>query len=216
MQRGFIITGTDTGIGKTVVSAMLVQAFGCCYHKPVQAGLDEETDSDAVQRLAECSAERVIAERYRLVTPASPHLAAEIDGVEITVDSLELPASDLPLIVEGAGGLMVPLNRETLYIDMFQKWCLPLILCARTTLGTINHTLLSIQAMRKRRLNIHGVVFVGDANESSESIIEAFGHVRRLGRLPHLHPLTTDALATAFKNNFERSDFSDQLSGNHS
>ena len=188
MQRGFIVTGTDTGIGKTVVSAMLVQAFGCCYHKPVQAGLDEETDSDVVQRLSECSAEQIIAERYCLVTPASPHLAAEIDGIEITTEQLELPASSQPLVVEGAGGLMVPLNRETLFIDMFQMWQLPLILCARTTLGTINHTLLSIYTMRKRRLNMQGVVFVGDANESSESIIETFGHVRRLGRLPYLDP----------------------------
>lgn len=141
MQR-LIVTVTDTGIGKTVFSAGLAGALGGYYWKPVQSGLDGETDSDTVRRLSGLAAERILPERYRLATPASPHLAAEIDRVTIDPDQLEPPATPEPLVIEGAGGLMVPLTREVTAIDLFARWDAPLVLCARTTLGTINHTLL--------------------------------------------------------------------------
>jgi dethiobiotin synthetase len=164
----------------------------------VQSGLDGETDSDTVRSLSGVSAERILPERYRLVTPVSPHLAAEIDGVSIDPDLLELPATPRPLVVEGAGGLMVPLTREVTYLEMFARWRAPLVLCARTTLGTINHTLLSITALRARDIPLIGVVFIGDANEDSERTIVAMGRTRHLGRLPHLPQLDAGTLRAAF------------------
>ncbi|HVX77180.1 MAG TPA: dethiobiotin synthase, partial [Bradyrhizobium sp.] len=138
MTAAIVVTGTDTGIGKTVFSAALVRALDGCYWKPVQSGLEEETDSAIVHRLSGLAAERILPERYRLKTPASPHLAATLDGISIDPAQLQLPDVSRPLVVEGAGGLLVPLTRELTYIDMFVRWRAPVVLCARTTLGTIN------------------------------------------------------------------------------
>ncbi|RWF14555.1 MAG: ATP-dependent dethiobiotin synthetase BioD, partial [Mesorhizobium sp.] len=150
MTVQIVVTGTDTGIGKTVFAAGLAGLLDGVYWKPVQAGIDEGTDSETVSRLAGLSAERVLPEAWRLTEPLSPHRAAELDGVEIDTRALVLPATDRPLVVEGAGGLMVPVNRRALYIDIFARWRAPVVLCARTGLGTINHTLLSIEALRAR------------------------------------------------------------------
>lgn len=198
----FVVTGTDTGIGKTVFAAALAGATGAPYWKPVQAGLDDETDSEVVARLANVA---VVPEAYRLVTPASPHLAAEIDGVTIDPDQLTPPEGDL--IVEGAGGALVPLTRTLLYADMFARWQIPVIICARTSLGTINHSLLTIEALRARDVPIHGLAFLGDAVEDSEAIIAQISGVRRLGRLPIIDPLTPQKLAAAFSANFDLADF---------
>lgn len=198
----FVITGTDTGIGKTVFSAALAGALGAPYWKPIQSGLEEESDSEAVARLAGVP---VLAEAYRLVTPVSPHLAAEIDGVNIDADATMPPEGDL--IVEGAGGTLVPVTRRLLYADLFARWAIPVIICARTALGTINHSLLTIEALRSRGVPIHGIAFLGDAVPDSEATIAAMGRVPRLGRLPHLDPLTPQTLADAFKANFNLTDF---------
>jgi len=198
----FVVTGTDTGIGKTIFSAALAQATGASYWKPIQAGLDEETDSEVVARLAGV---RIIPEAYRLVTPASPHLAAEIDGVNIAPETLAPPPGDL--IVEGAGGALVPMTRTTLYADLFACWQIPVIVCARTMLGTINHSLLTIEALRSRNVPIHGLAFLGDAVPDSEAIISEISGVRRLGRLPIVDPLTSESLAASFTANFNLSDF---------
>lgn len=198
----FLITGTDTGIGKTVFSAALAGATGAPYWKPIQSGLEEETDSQAVARLAGVP---ILPEAYRLATPASPHLAAEIDGVAIDADALTPPAGDL--IVEGAGGALVPVTRTLLYADLFARWRIPVIVCARTALGTINHSLLTIEALKSRGVAIHGVAFLGEAVEDSEAIIAQLGGVRRLGRLPIVDPLTPETLAAAFNANFDLADF---------
>ena len=198
----FVVTGTDTGIGKTIFSAALAQATGAPYWKPIQSGLEEETDSEIVARLAGVP---VRPEAYRLVTPASPHIAAEIDGVNIDVEKLTPPPGDL--IVEGAGGALVPVTRTTLYADLFAKWQVPVIVCARTALGTINHSLLTIEALRSRGVPIHGLAFLGDAVEDSEAIISGISGVRRLGRLPVIDPLTSETLAAAFSAHFDLSDF---------
>lgn len=202
-----VVTGTDTGIGKTVFSAALVGALDGCYWKPVQSGLEEETDSEIVQRLSGLAANRILPERYRLNTPASPHLAAAIDGVIIDPEQLQLPEVSRPLVVEGAGGLLVPLTRELTYIDMFARWRAPIVLCARTTLGTINHTLLSIEAIRARGIALTGVAFIGEENADSEAIIVELGHTRRLGRLPRLSSLTANTLKAAFAAHFDVRDF---------
>ena len=198
----FVVTGTDTGIGKTIFSAALARATGAPYWKPIQSGLEEETDTEIVARLASVP---VRAEAYRLVTPASPHIAAEIDGVNIDVEKLAPPPGDL--IVEGAGGALVPVTRTTLYADLFAKWQVPVIVCARTALGTINHSLLTIEALRSRGVPIHGLAFLGDAVEDSEAIISGISGVRRLGRLPVIDPLNGETLADAFKANFNVADF---------
>ena len=207
MTRQIIVTGTDTGIGKTVFSAGLTGALDGYYWKPVQSGLDDETDSDAVRRLSGLAPERVLPELYRLKTPVSPHLAAQIDGVAIDADGLDLPATPAPLVVEGAGGLMVPLTREVTYLDVFTRWREPLVLCARTTLGTINHTLLSIEAIRVRDIPLLGIAFIGDANTDSERTIVDMGRTRRLGRMPHLPILNDDTLRAAFTSHFDVRNF---------
>lgn len=203
MTKGIVITGTDTGIGKTVFSAGLAGLLDGFYWKPVQSGLDEETDSEAVARLSGLPAGRVLPEVYRLKTPLSPHRSAEIDGVAIEAAKLSLPDLPGPLIIEGAGGVMVPLNRQTRFIDIFREWQLPVILCARTGLGTINHTLLSIEALRARAIPLIGVAFIGEEMADSQRTIAEFANVRQLGRLPYLDPLTSRTLREAMVSGFD-------------
>jgi dethiobiotin synthetase len=207
MSRHIIVTGTDTGLGKTVFAAGLAGALDGVYWKPVQAGTEEETDRETVLRLSGLPPERVMAEAYRLATPVSPHLAAELDGITIDPDALILPDVDRPLVVEGAGGLLVPLTRKVTYIDVMARWKVPVVLCARTTLGTINHSLLSIEALRARNMTIAGIAFIGDENRESERMIADLGRVRRLGRLPHLAPLTAASLRAAFARHFRLDEF---------
>jgi dethiobiotin synthetase len=201
-----VVTGTDTDIGKTVFAAGLTAALGARYWKPVQAGLADGSDAASVVTLG-VPADHVLPEAYRLTTPCSPHLAAEIDGVTIDPDLLALPQVDGPLVVEGAGGVMVPVTRELIFADLFARWGKPVMLVARTGLGTINHSLLSIEALRSRGVPILGVAFVGDAVEDSEATIAALGKVRRLGRLPRLDPLNAATLSEAFAANFDLEAF---------
>ena len=203
----FIVTGTDTGVGKTVFSAALAGALGASYWKPVQAGLEGETDSETVRRLSGLGQDRILPEAYRLKLPASPHISAAREGVRIEASRLAIPARPGPLVIEGAGGLMVPLSPDLLQIDVFASWGLPAILCARTSLGTINHTLLSLEAMARRSIKLHGIAFTGDGDEEVEAAILGFGKARRLGRLPPLDPLNADTLSHAFHANFHLSDF---------
>jgi dethiobiotin synthetase len=185
----FVVTGTDTGIGKTIFAAGLTAALEAAYWKPIQAGLDEETDVETVHRLTGAT---VLDEAYRLTTPCSPHRAAEIDGIDIDLKKLVVPNCKGPLIIEGAGGVLVPI---------------PVILVARTALGTINHSLLSIEALRARGVPIHGVAFIGDGVEDSEATIAEIGQVKRLGRLPFLPTLNRMTLAPAFAAAFKAEDF---------
>lgn len=201
-RKGFIVTGTDTGMGKTVFAAGLTRALGATYWKPIQAGLDGETDSEAVARLG-VDASRIHPERYRLSMPASPHVAAAAEGVPISPGELALPEGAEPLVIETAGGVMVPIAPGLLQIDLFGIWGLPVILCARTTLGTINHTLLALEALRGWGIAVQGVAFIGDAAQQSEEAVAEFGAARRLGRLPWLDPLTAETLAHAFAQAFD-------------
>ena len=205
-MSAFIVTGTDTDVGKTVFAAALAGALDAYYWKPVQAGLEEGGDRTQVARLAGLAEDRVLPEAYRLATPCSPHRAAEIDGVTIDPDRLALPPQR-PLVVEGAGGALVPLGDDLLYADLFARWGLPTIVVARTALGTINHSLLTIEALRARGVPVHGIAFIGEAVEDSEATICRMGAVERLGRLPMLDPLRPDALADAFARNFDLADF---------
>ena len=202
-----VVTGTDTDVGKTVFAAGLVGALGATYWKPVQAGLEGGTDRETVMHLAGLTDARALPERWRLKTPVSPHLAAEIDGVEIDPGELTPPQVDGPLVIEGAGGLFVPLTRGTLTIDVFAGWGLPVVLVARTALGTINHTLLSLSALKARGVPVLGVAFVGEEKADSMRAIATFSGAKVLGRLPQISPLTPRTLAAAFGQAFRKEDF---------
>lgn len=204
-----IIAGTDTGIGKTICSAMLTSVLKGTYFKPIQSGSNEDKDILTVKQLSELSDEHFLKEKYLLAEPLSPHLAAEIDGTIINEEDLILPneVQFKPLIVELAGGLMVPVNRQTLYIDILKKWSdtnkAKVILCARTGLGTINHALLSIEALRARNIDIMGIVFIGEENTDNKKTIIDFSGVRNLGSIPKLDKINRVSLIDTFYDNFD-------------
>ncbi len=215
-MKKFVITGTDTDIGKTAFSAALMLGLETAGHKPhywkpVQSGL-ESVDTRTVQQLTELPDERFLPEKYILSEPLSPHRSAEIDGVQIDVDALRdvnnIPTHDGGVtIIEGAGGLMVPLSRENLQINLYRDWRIPLILCARTGLGTINHTLLSLDAIWSRGIPLLGIVFIGDDNLDNIRTIAEFSGVKILGHMPHLDHLDDTSLRLMFGNNFNARDF---------
>jgi len=184
------ITGTDTGIGKTVVSAWLCLHLHAAYWKPIQSGLDGETDTQTVARL---SGAPVFPEAYRLPEPLSPHLAATRAGLEIDVETIEAPNAPR-LIVEGAGGLLVPLDGRRCMADLIALLGLPVLVVARSGLGTINHTCLTLEALRARKLPTLGVVMVGDPNRENRAAIERYGRVPVLDELPQLPEVHRHAL----------------------
>lgn len=189
-----VVCGTDTDVGKTVVSALLVQGLGAHYWKPVQSGLEGGGDTGRVQQLLGLPPERVWPEAYRLTAPVSPHWAAERDGVSIDPARLALPAGDGPLVVETAGGLLVPLRRNWLQIEQIAVWGLPVVLVARSGLGTLNHTLLSLEALQRRSIPVLGLVLNGDPHPDNPRTLEALGGVPVLAELPPLDPLDREGL----------------------
>ncbi|MFY9657321.1 MAG: dethiobiotin synthase [Methylocystis sp.] len=207
-MSAFVVAGTDTGVGKTIFAAALAGALDAAYWKPVQAGLDGETDSLAVARLSGLPPERILPEAFRLRTPASPHFAAALDGLSIDLDSLDPPREPRPLVIETAGGVMTPLTLQTKTADLLARWGLPVIVVARTRLGTINHSLLTLEALRRRGAPVLGVAFIGEEDAQAQNAIAQMAETRILGRLPHVSPLTRETLATAFAAGFNRRDFS--------
>lgn len=190
-----VVCGTDTDVGKTVVSALLVQGLGAHYWKPVQSGLEGGGDSGRVQALLQLPAERVLPEVYRLQTPASPHWAAELEGRELDPAQLTVPESAGPLVIETAGGLLVPITRQWLQIDQLQRWGLPVLLVARSGLGTLNHTLLSLEALRSRGIAVLGLVLNGEPHPDNARTLSELGGVPVLAELPPLARLDAAALA---------------------
>jgi len=186
MRRHFFITGTDTGVGKTTLSALLCAALDAVYWKPIQTGTLEGSDRGTVMRLAGIGTDRTLDETYKFVPPVSPDLAARWAGVEIDLAKITLPAhiANDSLVVEGVGGVLVPINHKQFVLDMMVKFKLPIILAARSGLGTVNHTLLSLAALHAAELQVHGVVLIGDQNRENRETIERFGHVRVIGELP--------------------------------
>jgi len=183
-KKQFIISGIGTDVGKTVASAIISQALNATYWKPVQAGDLDWSDTMKVDNWTDDKV-IVLKEQFRLTAPMSPHAAAFLDGVSITQDAFVIPQVEGNLIIEGAGGLMVPVNNEgLLYIDLFQRWNLTVILISRHYLGSINHTLLSIGALKSRNIPIEGIVFVGEENKATESIILNTTGVHFIARIP--------------------------------
>ncbi|MEG6509217.1 dethiobiotin synthase [Methyloligella sp. 2.7D] len=193
-MQGFFVTGTDTDIGKTVVSAWLTTHLGAKYWKPVQAGIEGETDTQKVTRLAELSADRVVPETYVLPDPLSPHEAARRAETEIDLTTFKLPETDDFIVVEGAGGLLVPLNDSELVADLAEDLHLPLIVVARSGLGTINHTLLTLEAARRRGLTIAGVIMVGPEMPHNRAAIERYGKTQVIAEIPLFETLDHAAL----------------------
>src|ERR1700722_8727758 len=209
MANRFFITGTDTGIGKTVVSALLCAALEALYWKPIQTGTREGTDRNTVMELADIPASQTIPETYRFTPPVSPHLAARLAGARLYLRNIRMPriaASD-SLIVEGAGGALVPINRTQLMTDLMKHLKLPILLVARTSLGTINHTLLSLAALRAARLSVSGVVMVGKPNIENRKAIEHYGEIDVIGAVPILTRINRRVLIGTFQKHFDRKVF---------
>ncbi len=191
----YFVTGTDTDVGKTVVSAWLMlhleaRFAGVHYWKPVQSGVAEGPgDREVVQKLTGFGPGRFHACGYELPEPLSPHEAARRAGVRIEMARIEMPRGDGPLIVEGAGGVLVPLNEKVLMLDLIVALGLPVVVVARSTLGTINHTLLTLEALRRRRVDVAGVVLNGPHAPHNRAAIEEYGRVHVIGELPPLSPL---------------------------
>ena len=188
------MTGTDTDVGKSVACAWAMLHLGGAYWKPVQSGLETETDTQLVKRVTSYEDDRFFPSRFELNEPLSPHAAAKIDGVRIDLNDFSLPESSRPLIVEGAGGVMVPLNEQNFMIDLMARLKLPVIITARSTLGTINHSLMSISLLRLAGVSIAGVILNGPLNEGNKQAIAEYGNVKILGELPHLEDLSKDSL----------------------
>jgi dethiobiotin synthetase len=198
----FIVTGTDTNVGKTMLASLLMASLPeYHYWKPIQSGLDTDIDSEIVQRQSGCEPDRIFREAYRLTEPLSPHLSSKIDGVVIQPDRLALPTNN-NLIIEGAGGVLVPINQKILMIDLFAEWKLPVVIATRSSLGTINHTLLTIEALRKRTITILGCVTIGDLNRENEEAISQFGNTTIVGRIPHLQTINASSLRLIFEQEF--------------
>ena len=192
-RRGVFVTGTDTGVGKTLVAALLARAWRATYWKPLQTGLrDEPGDTETVRGLA---AVATLSPLHELQAPLSPEAAAGCEGVALDLRAARLPdAGAAPLVVEGAGGLMVPIAEGEMMIDLIQRLGLPVVLVARGTLGTINHTLLSLEALRRRGIPVTGVVLNGACTPGSREAIARHGRVRILAELPPLERVDADAV----------------------
>jgi len=201
------VTGTDTGIGKTVLSALLVAALDLDYWKPIQTGASEVTDRQTVIMCAGIPAERTHPEQYIFDPPVSPHLAAELKGVEIEIERIRRPLTSRRLVIEGAGGVLTPVSDDEFMLDLMRHIGVPVIVAARSALGTINHTLLTVAAIRNAALDLRGVVMIGKENKDNHRSIERYGRVPVIGSIPWLDNINRGALRSAFTQYFDASAF---------
>jgi dethiobiotin synthetase len=201
-MRKLFVTGIGTDVGKTVVSSVLVEALKADYWKPVQTGSFFSTDTAKVQKWVLNSESKFHPEGYMLKQYMSPHAAAELEDIEIRLSDLKLPETNNTLVIEGAGGLMVPLNRTEFMIDMIRQFDAEVVLVIQNYLGSINHTLLSIDALKNRGLNILGVVFNGAPHQLSQDIIMDYCQLKVLGRINKEKDLTPEIIKT-YANEFE-------------
>jgi len=209
MAEDLFVTGTDTHVGKTVLSALLVAALKGTYWKPIQTGASEGTDRQQVMRWAELPESRTVAECYCFDPPVSPHLAAEASGVTIELGRICRPQiSAVPLIIEGAGGVMVPINASELMLDLIRMLGAPVVVASRTALGTINHTVLTVRALRGAGVCVKGVVMIGPENPDNVRAVERYGAVPVVGRIPVLNRICRSTLLQVFESSFDRRAFS--------
>lgn len=209
-MKGFFVTGTDTGIGKTIVSASLAialkQSEEICYWKPIQTGIEEDNDTETVRTLAKLTDEEIFDEGFRLERPLSPHLSARLANVQLTIGKVlrfaENADSERFFIVEGAGGILVPLNEYEMMIDLMKALKLPVIVVARSGLGTINHTCLTLETLRNRGLEVFGVIMNGEPNSENRQAIEYFGNTKVLAEMPKFETLSSETLIAWSKENY--------------
>ena len=204
MKESLFVTGTDTNVGKTLLSALLVAALEAIYWKPIQTGATEQTDRQTVIKLAEITEAQTIPESYCFDPPVSPHLAAESSGVKIDLARIRVPVKvDKPVIAEGAGGILVPINDSELMLDLARHLGFPVLIAARAALGTINHTLLTVRALRCAKMGIKGVVMIGNRKKDNERSVEHFGAVPVVGWIPWLDRIGRQTLLQVFRSNFD-------------
>lgn len=202
-QRKLFVTGIGTDVGKTIAAAILTQALEADYWKPIQAGDLEHSDSIKVSTLLSNAKSQILENSYQLNTPASPHFSAQLDGITIDINQIKEPKTANHLVIEGAGGLLVPLNDADCIIDLIQK-DYEVILVSRHYLGSINHTLLSLEALMSRNIPCAGIIFSGDENPASESIILSKSGVKCIGRIdqePYFDANVIAYYADKFKDN---------------
>lgn len=199
-MKGIFVTGTDTGIGKTIASASLVCALRkqekVYYWKPIQTGIEEDNDTETVRKLANCADGEIFDRGFRLEKPLSPHLSARLANVKITIEKVLsfIETNERFWIVEGAGGILVPLNESEFMIDLIKALRLPVLIVARSGLGTINHTLLTLEALRNRNLELFGVIMNGEPNEENRKAIEHFGKTKVLAQMPKFEKIDFEIL----------------------
>lgn len=210
MKGSLFVTGTDTNVGKTLLSAVLVAALDAIYWKPIQTGAVDGTDRETVIKLAAIPETQTLRECYCFDPPVSPHLAAAASGVRLDLERIQPPTNlAKPVIVEGAGGILVPINDSQLMLDLADSLGFPVIIVARAALGTINHTLLTIRVLRCAKVPIKGVVMVGHRNRENERSVERFGGIPLVGWIPWLDKINREALLQVFRRNFDPEHFRD-------
>ena len=204
MTESLFVTGTDTNVGKTLLSALLVAALDAIYWKPIQTGTREGTDRQTVIQLAEIPEAQTLPESYSFDPPVSPHLAAEESGVRIDLGRIQPPANSArPIIAEGAGGILVPINDSELMLDLARHLGFPIVIAARAALGTINHSLLTVHALRCAKMAVKGIVMIGRRNRENERSVEHFSGVPVVGTVPWLEIINREALLKVFRKNFD-------------
>ncbi|MGN7989796.1 dethiobiotin synthase [Pedobacter sp. 22226] len=198
----YFITGIGTGIGKTLISAIITEKLKADYWKPIQSGDLDMSDSITIKSLISNEKTIIHPESYRLTQPLSPHLSARIDEIEIDLQKINIPETDNNLIIEGAGGLMVPLNEKELIVDLIKKLNAEVILVSQNYLGSINHTLLSLNLLKQYQIPVKGIVFNGDENEETERYIQQYGKVKSLGHVPNLNLINKENIIAGSENLF--------------
>lgn len=199
------MTGIGTDVGKTIASAIVTESLQADYWKPVQAGDVDDSDSHKIQRYLSNEKSKIHPNSYVLQTPASPHYAAELDGITIDLNQIQEPKTKNHLVIEGAGGILVPLNASQTIVDLIQP-DYKIIVVSRHYLGSINHTLLTIEALQNRKLNIAGILFNGDENPATESIILSKTGIKMIGRIndePYFDANVIAEYAERFRENLE-------------
>lgn len=208
MARSFFITGTDTNVGKTVLSSLLCAALPASYWKPIQTGSVEGTDRQQVISWTGIAQVQAFPEAYIFDDPVSPHLAAERAGKEIRLESITVPPVGISaLVVEGAGGVLAPINSLQFIADLILHLRMPVVLAARSTLGTINHTVMSIKILQSYKIEVRGVVLIGPENPENRKAIEHYGKVRVIGEIPILETINRETLCRVFADRFQREAF---------
>ena len=205
-KKGFFITGTDTGVGKTFFASILMKKFNFDYWKPIQTGKFTENDTLHIKENIEIEKNRFHKPIYSFKKPLSPHLASSYEKISINMKKIKKPCSDRPLIIEGVGGILVPLNKKNLLIDLIKKFKFPVIVVSKSVLGTINHTLMTLEILKKNKINIFGVILNNVKNKKegyeNKKSIEDYGNIKVLGQISSINHITMKKIKALTKKKF--------------